>query len=216
MSRGGLSRGPIWVRLQPYLLLHVLSFRRLSAEAECHAWGSGWWTQSMETPFFGLAREHSLREDACGLPSCAKACSLRQAGSKAVSLGLRQRAPIAATVPGSSSHLQNRLPHPAPARRRKPFRVKKPLVSVAATLTDLVSSLFIRSSGPGPSRTERTLQAHHLGHDGSPPPFACSTEGKPSDLPLARWLHLPPGIILVSDQGTRSRSKTPGKDTWFP
>ncbi|GAB4108772.1 MAG: hypothetical protein Kow001_07260 [Acidobacteriota bacterium] len=72
-------------------------------------------------------------------------------------------------------------------------------MSLDATLIDLCGSLFDWAQF---QRTKGAVKLHLLlDHDGYLPTFAGITEGKASDLSVARKLQFPPATIVVFDRG---------------
>lgn len=179
-----------------------LEFQELVREtkSERHARGFTCWTQFVSMLFCQLGRAHSLREICGGLASCE---------GKLSHLGIR--IPKRSTLAYANEHrpwqlyeqvfhrLLDRCRTLTVGRRRKPFRFKNPLVSLDATVIDLCASLFDWAQF---QRTKGAVKLHLLlDHDGYLPTFACITEGKASDLSVARKLHFPPGTIVVFDRG---------------
>jgi hypothetical protein len=150
--------------------------------------------------FCHLGRAHSLREICGGLASCEEKLS---------HLGIRipKRSTLAYVNEHRPWQLYEQLFHRlldrcrtlTEGRRRKPFRFKNPLVSLDATVIDLCASLFDWAQF---RRTKGAVKLHLLlDHDGYLPSFACITEGKASDLSVARTLQFAPGTIVVFDRG---------------
>jgi hypothetical protein len=82
----------------------------------------------------------------------------------------------------------------AGARQRR-FRFRNPLTSIDCTVIDLCSSIhdwakWQRAKGAAKLRMV-------LDHDGYLPRFAVMTEGKASEVKVARGFHFEPGTILV-------------------
>jgi len=82
---------------------------------------------------------------------------------------------------------------------RKKFRFKNKLVSLDGSIIDLSASMFDWAKY---KRTKGAIKLHLLlDHNGYLPSFAVVTEGKHSEVAVARGLRLEPGTILVIDRG---------------
>jgi hypothetical protein len=85
----------------------------------------------------------------------------------------------------------------APARRR--FRFKNKLVSLDSTMIELCAEVFDWAKF---RRTKGAVKLHLLlDHDGFLPRVAVITDGKRSDIRVARTLRFEPGTIVVMDRG---------------
>ena len=166
--------------------------------AERHARGFSSWGQFVAMLFCQLGRAHSLREICGGLASCE---------GKLTHLGIT--APARATLAYANEHrpwqlyrgvfeaLLARCEAAAPARRR--FRCKNKLVSLDSTMIELCAEVFDWAKY---RRTKGAVKLHLLlDHDGFLPRVAVITDGKRSDIRVARTLHFEPGTILVMDRG---------------
>src|SRR5262249_38666199 len=112
-------------------------------------------------------------------------------------LGLRQRAPPLAAVPGGLPRAAG--PLSAPARGRRKFRFKNKLVSLDSTVIDLCASLFDWAKF---RQTKGAVKLHLLlDHDGYLPSVVVITEGRRHDVRVARQLRFDPGTILILDRG---------------
>ncbi len=79
------------------------------------------------------------------------------------------------------------------------FRFKSPLLSLDASTIDLCAAMFDWARF---KRTKGAVKLHLLlDHDGHLPRYAVITDGKTSDIEVARRLELPPGSIVVFDRG---------------
>jgi hypothetical protein len=79
------------------------------------------------------------------------------------------------------------------------FRFKSPLLSLDASTIDLCAAIFDWAKY---KRTKGAVKLHLLlDHDGHLPRYAVITEGKTSDIEVARRLELPSGSIVVFDRG---------------
>jgi hypothetical protein len=148
--------------------------------------------------FCQLGRAHSLREICGGLASCE---------GKLNHLGIT--APARATLAYANEHrpwqlyrgvfeaLLARCEAAAPARRR--FRFKNKLVSLDSTVIELCAAVFDWAKF---RRTKGAVKLHLLlDHDGFLPRVAVITDGKRSDIRVARTLRFEPGTIVVMDRG---------------
>jgi hypothetical protein len=85
----------------------------------------------------------------------------------------------------------------AGAHRR--FRFRNPLMSIDGTLIELCSSMYDWARY---QRAKGAAKLHLvLDHDGYLPRFAVITEGKASEVKVAREFHFEPGTIVVFDRG---------------
>ena len=166
--------------------------------AERHARGFTSWGQFVAMLFCQLGRAHSLREICGGLASCE---------GKLTHLGIT--APARATLAYANEHrpwqlyrgvfeaLLARCEAAAPARRR--FRFKNKLVSLDSTMIELCAEVFDWAKF---RRTKGAVKLHLLlDHDGFLPRVAVITDGKRSDIRVARTLRFEPGTIVVMDRG---------------
>jgi hypothetical protein len=82
---------------------------------------------------------------------------------------------------------------------RKKFRFKNKLMSLDGSIIDLSVSMFDWAKF---RRTKGAIKLHLLlDHDGYLPSFAVVTEGKISEIKVARTLRFAPGTILAIDRG---------------
>jgi len=82
---------------------------------------------------------------------------------------------------------------------RKKFRFKNKLMSLDGSIIDLSLSMFDWAKF---RRTKGAIKLHLLlDHDGYLPSFAVVTEGKTSEIKVARTLRFDPGTILAIDRG---------------
>ena len=166
--------------------------------AERHARGFTCWGQFVAMLFCQLGRAHSLREICGGLASCE---------GKLSHLGIT--APARATLAYANEHrpwqlyrgvfeaLLGRCEAAAPARRR--FRFKNKLVSLDSTVIELCAKVFDWAKF---RRTKGAVKLHLLlDHDGFLPRVAVITDGKRSDIRVARTLRFEAGTIVVMDRG---------------
>ena len=155
------------------------------------------WSQFGALVFAQLAGRHSLRDVVCSLAAQANALA---------PLGLRppQRSTLAeanARRPAALDQelfttLYTRCRTVAPKHR---FRFKSPLFSLDSTTISLCLSLFPWARF---RTTKGAIKVHTLlDHAGHIPAFVVVTEGKCSDLAVARRLPLPVGSIVAMDRG---------------
>src|SRR6202011_3056727 len=82
---------------------------------------------------------------------------------------------------------------------RKKFRFKNKLMSLDGSIIDLSVSMFDWAKF---RRTKGAIKLHLLlDHDGYLPSFGVVTEGKTSEIKVARTLRFAPGTILAIDRG---------------
>ncbi len=178
-----------------------LEFMQMVKEtkSERHARGFTSWSQFVSMLFCQLGRAHSLREISGGLRSCE---------GKLRHLGIR--APSHSTLSYANEHrpwelyqlvflkLFNRCRAQVNIGKRK-FRFKNRLISLDASVIDLCLKMFDWAHY---CRTKGAIKLHLLlDHDGYLPSFAIITDGKVSEIEIARQLRFDPGTILVYDRG---------------
>lgn len=171
-------------------------------KAERHARGFTSWGQFVAMLFCQLGRAHSLREICGGLACCE---------GKLKHLGIPV-APKRSTLAYANEHRPWELYQTvfnqllgkcqqlvASLGGRMKFRFKNKLMSLDGSVIDLAVSLFDWAKF---CRTKGAIKLHLLlDHDGYLPSFAVVTEGKTSELKVARTLEFEPGTILVIDRG---------------
>jgi hypothetical protein len=156
------------------------------------------WSQFVAMMFCQLARAQSLREIEQGLASAEG--RLQQLG---VDLAAKR-----STLAYANAHrpwqlfesafhsVYERCYAIAPGHK---FRFKSPLLSLDATTIDLCAEMFDWARF---RRTKGAVKIHLLlDHDGHLPRYAVITDGKTSEIEVARRLELPPGSIVVFDRG---------------
>ena len=162
-----------------------------------HMRGLSRWSQFGALVFAQLAGRHSLRDVAYSLASQADALA---------PLGLRppKRSTLAeanarrpmALYQALFATLYARCRAVAPKHR---FRFKNPLFSLDSTTISLCLSLFPWACF---RTTKGAIKVHTLlDHAGHVPAVVVLTEGKRSDLAVARGLHLPVDSIVTMDRG---------------
>jgi len=170
-------------------------------QAERHARGFSCWTQLVAMLFCQLGRAQSLREIVGGLAACQ---------GKLQHLGV-EAAPKRSTLAYANQHrpwelfqsifaaLYQRCAAEAHQRGRRKFRFKHKLLSLDATLIPLCLSMFDWALY---RRSKGAVKLHLvLDHDGYLPRFAVITDGKTSDIEVARGLQFEPGTVVVIDRG---------------
>lgn len=170
-------------------------------QAERHARGFSCWTQLVAMLFCQLGRAQSLREIVGGLAACE---------GKLQHLGVSV-APKRSTLAYANEHrpwqlfqnvfaaLYQRCVADARQHGRRKFRFKHKLLSLDATLIPLCLSMFDWALY---RRSKGAVKLHLvLDHDGYLPQFAVVTDGKTSDIKVARGLHFEPGTVVVIDRG---------------
>lgn len=171
-------------------------------EAERHARGFTSWGQFMAMLFCQLGRAHSLREICGGLACCEgqlKHLGVPVAPKKSTLAYANEHRPwqlyqtVFEQMLGKCQELvQNR-------GGRKRFRFKNKLMSLDGSIIDLSVSLFDWAKF---RQRKGAIKLHLLlDHDGYLPSFAVVTEGRASELKVARSLRFDPGTILVIDRG---------------
>ncbi len=178
-----------------------VEFERVVREtrAQRHARGFTCWEQCVAMLFCQLGRAQSLREITGGLASCEG--KLRHLGMPG--------APARSTLAYAKAHrpweLYERVFHQLLDRcqamklGRHKFRFKNKLLSLDASVIDRCASLFDWAKF---RRTKGAVKLHLvLDHDGYLPSVAVITEGKCSDIRVARQLTFQPGTIVVMDRG---------------
>ena len=171
-------------------------------KAERHARGFTSWGQFMAMLFCQLGRAHSLREICGGLACCEG--QLKHLGVPV--------APKKSTLAYANEHrrwqlYQTVFEHTlgkcqqlvSQQGGRKKFRFKNKLLSLDGSIIDLSVSMFDWAKY---RRTKGAIKLHLLlDHDGYLPSFAVVTEGKTSEIKVARTLRFDPGTILAIDRG---------------
>lgn len=170
-------------------------------QAERHARGFSCWTQLVAMLFCQLGRAQSLREIVGGLAACE---------GKLQHLGVIA-APKRSTLAYANEHrpwqlfqsvfeaLYQRCVADARQHGKRKFRFKHKLLSLDATLIPLCLSAFDWALY---RRSKGAVKLHLvLDHDGYLPRFAVLTDGKTSDIEVARGLTFEPGTVLVIDRG---------------
>jgi Transposase DDE domain/Domain of unknown function (DUF4372) len=155
------------------------------------------WSQFGALVFAQLAGRHSLRDVVSSLASQAKALApLHLLPPKRSTLAEANERRPAALYQALFFTLYARCQAVAPGHR---FRFKSPLFSLDSTTISLCLSLFPWARF---RRAKGAIKLHTLlDHAGHIPAFVVITEGKRSDLAVARGLQLPKGSIVAMDRG---------------
>jgi hypothetical protein len=169
-------------------------------QAERHARGFSSWTQMICMLFCHLGQAKSLREITGGLAACE---------GKLRHLGV-QDAPKRSTLGYANEHrpwqlyqtvfgdLVEQCRREAAGRGRK-FRFKNKLLSIDSTVIPLCLSTFDWAQY---KRTKGAVKLHLvLDHDGYLPCYAVISDGKTSDIEVARGMSFAAGTMLVFDRG---------------
>ena len=172
-------------------------------EAEKHSKGFSCWGQFVAMVFCQLAQMKSLREVCLGLACCE---------SPLKHLGLLET-PKKSTLGYANGHrpwelfetvfdqllIKSRSEWESRGGKKK-FRFKNKLMSLDGSIIDLSTSLYDLAKYKS---TKGAIKVHLLllDHQGYLPSFAVVTEGKYSEIKVARSLQLDPGTILVVDRG---------------
>jgi len=171
-------------------------------KAERHARGFTSWGQFMAMLFCQLGGAHSLREICGGLACCEG--QLKHLGVPV--------APKKSTLAYANGHRPWQLYQAvfeqtlgkcrelvASQGGRKKFRFKNKLMSLDGSIIDLSVSMFDWAKF---RQTKGAIKLHLLlDHDGYLPSFGVVTEGKTSEIKVARTLRFEPGTILAIDRG---------------
>ena len=170
------------------------------SKAERHARGFRCWDQFCAMMFCQIGNAKSLREISGGLASCE---------GKLGDLGMRG-APSRSTLAYANEHrsweLYETVFHQLRAwceaeanTRKRKFRFKYNLKSLDSTTIPLALSMFDWAQ----YQTAKGAAKIHmvLNHDGYLPQYAVVTDGKKSDIEVAKTLSFEPGTMLVFDRG---------------
>jgi hypothetical protein len=185
-----------------------LEFQSAVQKAEHRQHGFASWDQFGAMMFCQLGHAQSLREITGGLASCE---------GKLKHLGM-DGAPARSTLAYANENrpwqlyqdlfqnLLGRCQHEAQNHKRK-FRFKNKLLSIDGTMIELSLSVFDWAAY---KRTKGALKLHMvLDHDGYLPCYAVMTDGKESEMKVAKSMTFQPGTMLVFDRGY------PDHDWWL-
>jgi hypothetical protein len=185
-----------------------LEFEAAVKKAGHRQHGFASWDQFGAMMFCQLGHAQSLREITGGLASCE---------GKLKHLGM-DGAPAHSTLAYANGNrpwqlyqdvfqtLLGRCQHEARNHKRK-FRFKNKLLSIDGTMIELSLSVFDWAAY---KRTKGALKLHLvLDHDGYLPCYAVMTDGKESEMKVAKSMTFQPGTMLVFDRGY------PDHDWWL-
>jgi Transposase DDE domain/Domain of unknown function (DUF4372) len=171
-------------------------------QADHGAKGFTSWGQFVAMLFCQLGRAHTLREICGGLASCEgklKHLGVPEAPKKSTLAYANEHRPweLYQTVFGQL--LEKCQAMAAESGWTKKFRFKNKLTSLDSSTIDLCVSLFDWAKF---RRTKGAVKLHLLlDHDGYLPSYAVITDGKKSDIKVARTMQFAPGTVLVMDRG---------------
>ena len=152
--------------------------------------------------FCQLGRAHSLREICGGLACCEgqlKHLGVPVAPKKSTLAYANEHRPWELYQTVFEQTLFKCRELVASQGGRKKFRFKNKLMSLDGSIIDLSVSMFDWAKY---RRTKGAIKLHLLlDHDGYLPSFAVVTEGKRSEIKVARTLRFEPGTILAIDRG---------------
>jgi len=170
--------------------------------AERHAKGFTCWGQFVAMLFCQVAQLKSLREVCMGLASCEaplKHLGMSETPKKSTLAYANENRPWELYQTVFHQLLEKCQGEVAARGGRKRFRFKNKLVSLDGSIIDLSATMFDWAKY---RRTKGAIKLHLLlDHDGYLPSFAVVTEGKHSEVAVARGLRLESGTILVIDRG---------------
>jgi Transposase DDE domain/Domain of unknown function (DUF4372) len=155
------------------------------------------WSQFGALVFAQLAGRHSLRDVVSSLAAQAQALApFGLTPPKRSTLAEANERRPAALYQAIFATLYERCRAVAPGHR---FRFKSPLYSLDSTTISLCLSLFPWARF---RKAKGAIKLHTLlDHAGHLPAFVMLTEGKRSDIAVARGLKLPKGSIVAMDRG---------------
>jgi hypothetical protein len=160
------------------------------------------WGQFVALLFCQFGRAHSLREICGGLASCEgklKHLGVSDSPKRSTLAYANANRPWSLYQMVFEQLLTKCQTAVAGRRTRKKFRFKNKLVSLDASVIDLSLSLYDWAQF---RRTKGAVKLHLLlDHDGYLPSFAVVTNGKTSDIKVARHLRFERGTVVVMDRG---------------
>ncbi len=171
-------------------------------KAERHARGFTSWGQFMAMLFCQLGRAHSLREICGGLACCEgqlKHLGVPVAPKRSTLAYANEHRPWQLYQAVFEQTLSKCRELVASQGGRKKFRFKNKLMSLDGSIIDLSVSMFDWAKF---RQTKGAIKLHLLlDHDGYLPSFGVVTEGRTSEIKVARTLRFDPGTILAIDRG---------------
>jgi len=185
-----------------------LEFEAAVQKAEHRQHGFASWDQFGAMMFCQLGHAQSLREITGGLACCeGKLKHLGMDGAPAHStLAYANKNRPWQLYQDVFQNLLGRCQQEAQNHKRK-FRFKNKLLSIDGTMIELSLSVFDWAAY---KRTKGALKLHLvLDHDGYLPCYAVMTDGKESEMKVAKSMTFPPGTMVVFDRGY------PDHDWWL-
>ena len=171
-------------------------------KAERHARGFTSWGQFIAMLFCQVGRAHSLREICGGLACCEgylKHLGVPVAPKRSTLAYANEHRPWELYQTVFEQTLDKCQELVRSQGGRKKFRFKNKLMSLDGSIIDLSVSMFDWAKF---RRTKGAIKLHLLlDHDGYLPSFAVVSEGKTSEIKVARTLRFAPGTILAIDRG---------------
>jgi Domain of unknown function (DUF4372)/Transposase DDE domain len=171
-------------------------------KTERHARGFTSWGQFMAMLYCQVGRAHSLREICGGLACCEghlKHLGVPVAPKKSTLAYANEHRPWQLYQTVFENTLSKCRELVQSQGGRKKFRFKNKLMSLDGSIIDLSVSMFDWAKY---KRTKGAIKLHLLlDHDGYLPAFAVVTEGRISEIKVARTLRFDPGTILAIDRG---------------
>jgi hypothetical protein len=171
-------------------------------QAERHARGFTSWGQFVAMLFCQLGRADSLREICGGLACCEgqlKHLGVPTAPARSTLAYANEHRPWGLYQTVFEQTLRKCQDLVGSQGGRKKFRFKNKLLSLDGSIIDLSVSMFDWAHY---RQTKGAIKLHMLlDHDGYLPSFAVVTEGKTSEIKVARTLRFDPGTILAIDRG---------------
>lgn len=171
-------------------------------QAERHARGFTSWGQFTAMLFCQIGRAHSLREICGGLACCEgqlKHLGVPVAPKRSTLAYANEHRPWELYQTVFNQTLGKCRELVASQGGRKKFRFKNKLMSLDGSVIDLSVSMYDWAKY---RRRKGAIKLHLLlDHDGYLPSFAVVTEGKTSEIKVARTLRFEPGTILAIDRG---------------
>ena len=160
------------------------------------------WGQFVAMLFCQFGRAHSLREICGGLASCEgklKHLGVSDSPKRSTLAYANANRPWSLYQTVFEQLLAKCQSAVAGRGTRKKFRFKNKLVSLDSSVIDLSLSLFDWAQF---RRTKGAVKLHMLlDHDGYLPSFAVVTNGKTSDIKVARRIRFERGTVVVMDRG---------------
>lgn len=171
-------------------------------KAERHARGFTSWGQFTAMLYCQLGRAHSLREICGGLACCEgqlKHLGVATAPKKSTLAYANENRPWELYQTVFAQTLVKCQELVSSLGGRKKFRFKNKLMSLDGSIIDLAMSMYDWAKYKS---TKGAIKLHLLlDHEGYLPSFAVVTEGKTSEIKVARTLRFDPGTILAIDRG---------------